>query len=930
MAACCVGQVPKNRWPKPAVMELLVEPLFAAHGHTMTKDTFSTIATSEVPVWSLLRRFARGATDQHFMLTPWSLVQRQHGGVPASEDPQTVALRPPSKSPWRQPQLKPPHMLRRPTMPKSPRPQVAVKGKQRLASAANAAPRGTQGPGESGSPSVQGTHSKQTQLQTSDDADLPQPAGYFQAVRSPKETALVEELREVQRARQRLDEGDKVIDLEIREETLRAELETFSADGVLRWEYRQRLQHLRCGVKQNGLRRIHAGRFWTMSREHAIRGGELPNGVTEPLSPAEVHKRVQGSIEQSQKKEDRHQETKDQWLCRRLSSISNRPHGHLHHQEVSMLRAAIRPVSSEAARTDVEGDNPWTGGTEQRGRLESVFAADVDGFEDSFGNDDRGVLLPQQPTESQISALPQAGDRRTHRASHPTYPSMRCSDVLLAFELYRTQFWEGDTRPIGDKSSGRGSGNVERAPALTRRDEEIDAILCKQERVEPRGPAWASDASPGMTLREFFQCLWPRYTPIEFKTMLKWIDASRSKVKDEEKVMLTPARQVETVRYMVELFDAMDTTRSGLVELDVLERLLSGEYVTKVEKRKLEAWVACRDAPRAAAYSSTTYEWYVDHIQHPQWARFLWHRVQDRPDWAIVVTLPGAGTSGDVIGASVASRKASEGSSAIRVERLLPRHNSGIGVANTNSCGSGALSTSRRPRRTIVAPQVRVPPSQSPVAAHDASRFSSNHSAAPSQGGVGCTGASSKSARIAAVRGVMLANACVSGLQQQQQQQQLSLHRQQPADAKGASMGRAASLNARMVNLARFLDDECGVCSGTGGRGQEEDDDEDASAILHKGLEMASCPRHGFDEWRETPQDGLVRLPRLYWRYLLGCAIVHELSDAEGPCYFDLRPDGRLDLLSFIHLMARDEMMSVFSRSNSPPTVELLRARFSC
>lgn len=112
-------------------------------------------------------------------------------------------------------------------------------------------------------------------------------------------------------------------------------------------------------------------------------------------------------------------------------------------------------------------------------------------------------------------------------------------------------------------------------------------------------------------------------------------------------------------------------------------------------------------------------------------------------------------------------------------------------------------------------------------------------------------------------------------------------------------------------------------------------DAEDASTVLQC-LELASTPAYVVPHLAAVREcaaagapagvsvDGTVRLARLYWRYLVGSTIIAQLRDAEHVCFLELRDDGRVDLVSFLCVLALEQVHGLFPKGVRP-TAELIR-----
>jgi len=141
-----------------------------------------------------------------------------------------------------------------------------------------------------------------------------------------------------------------------------------------------------------------------------------------------------------------------------------------------------------------------------------------------------------------------------------------------------------------------------------------------------------------------------------------------------------------------------------------------------------------------------------------------------------------------------------------------------------------------------------------------------------------------------------------------------------------------------MERLARFLDREC---RGTLDDAEERDFGSGigCEAELIRVLDQASEPRPPGNVWDldpalhpESPGNGggiqKVRLPRLYWRYLVRCAMHQQLQDDE-PCHLEVDSSGKIDLVGFMCILANDQLHSLFPRGQPAPTAELIR-RIAC
>lgn len=194
----------------------------------------------------------------------------------------------------------------------------------------------------------------------------------------------------------------------------------------------------------------------------------------------------------------------------------------------------------------------------------------------------------------------------------------RPADVLVAFELYRNSYWRRD----GCETSHR-----------YQRDADIEAILIEAAR-EPH--SWRDCTTALRTLRHFFQSIWPNLKPADFKTMLQTIERSKTpEAVSGPAGVESPQRQAETLRELVELFDAIDVESSGAVPLDAVEQFLCGELLTAREIEQLALQRQQFGSPLVGKPAGC--EAYIDSIRDHNRGRFMMMEVEDRDEWSVTV-----------------------------------------------------------------------------------------------------------------------------------------------------------------------------------------------------------------------------------------------------------------------------------------------------
>ncbi|CAE7197432.1 unnamed protein product [Symbiodinium natans] len=414
------------------------------------------------------------------------------------------------------------------------------------------------------------------------DAPLPRRRGYFLAVQSSREVALHNELETIQRERASAEKTlHSAIDLEMRERAIREELVTECADEVARREYRRRLQKLwhRSRPKSASCTRDKRGvvgrRLWTASSSHVARGGVLPAGVPRPLTPswvqAAVNSVVSSSTAPSRTIEDRVRQ-----------EFSSQDDGSISAHEARRISTGTTIRSCRASLVSPDGD-------------EASLASDT------LEGGEQGRLF-------------------------------RKADVLLAFDLYRDEYW---LREGGGMRSLLQAGmplhpprEMTKMEAADRRKGEIELML--KEISEEKPAALTPTASVELTLRGFLQAVFPFAKKTDIRTMLRWIKhpPSDDKVKTRHGTSVKP--DFGLLRDLIDLFDAIDTARTHSVPVEAVEQFLSGEIITQGETARLrqrrQARTDLRSVTNAACYA-----------HNPRVALILNRMLEDRADWQVTI-----------------------------------------------------------------------------------------------------------------------------------------------------------------------------------------------------------------------------------------------------------------------------------------------------
>lgn len=413
------------------------------------------------------------------------------------------------------------------------------------------------------------------------DAPLPRRRGYFLAVQSSREVALHNELETIQRQRANTEKAvHSALDLEMREQAIREELVTECADEVARREYRRRLQKLwhRSRPKSASCTRSRRGmvgrRLWTASSSHVALGGVLPSGIPRPLTPTAVQAVVDSVV-----------------------SSSTAP------SRTIEDRVRMEFGSQDASSEQWPKGRGSTGGFTVRSYRASLVGSDAEEV-------------------SQASDTLEAESGRLFRKA----------DVLLAFDLYRDEYW---LREGGGMRSLLKAGlplhpdkHATSHEAAERRKAEISLML--KEIAEEKPAAVTPTASMELTLRGFLQAVFPFAKKTDIRTMLRWIKhpPSDDKVKAGKATSIKP--DFGLLRDLIDLFDAIDSTRTHSVPVEAVEQFLSGEIITQGETARLRQRRQARTDLRSVTHAACF-------AHNPRVALILNRMLEDRADWQVAL-----------------------------------------------------------------------------------------------------------------------------------------------------------------------------------------------------------------------------------------------------------------------------------------------------
>ncbi|CAE7415622.1 unnamed protein product, partial [Symbiodinium sp. KB8] len=202
----------------------------------------------------------------------------------------------------------------------------------------------------------------------------------------------------------------------------------------------------------------------------------------------------------------------------------------------------------------------------------------------------------------------------------------RKADVLLAFDLYRDEYW---LREGGGMRSLLKAGlplhpdkHATSHEAAERRKAEISLML--KEIAEEKPAAVTPTASMELTLRGFLQAVFPFAKKTDIRTMLRWIKHPPS----DDKVKA--GKDFGLLRDLIDLFDAIDSTRTHSVPVEAVEQFLSGEIITQGETARLRQRRQARTDLRSVTHAACF-------AHNPRVALILNRMLEDRADWQVAL-----------------------------------------------------------------------------------------------------------------------------------------------------------------------------------------------------------------------------------------------------------------------------------------------------
>ena len=409
------------------------------------------------------------------------------------------------------------------------------------------------------------------------DQPLPRRKGYFLAVHSARESQLYQELDEIkiERMKDGKERTRSDLDLELREKEIREELAGEVSDQAARREYRRKLQKFWHRSRPNSAvckrhKVVCQGHLWTASSNHLARGGVLPAGVPRPITPTAVQAALNSVI-----------------------SSSSQP-------SRMIADRVLKEFQSGNKRNKSDGQKPARRAS-IRGKASSLVHMDDKTSEAS--SDVEGRCL------------------------------FKKSDVLEAFKLYRSDYWL--TQGGGIRSLLKSGLPVAFDPkTLTaadvawRRKVELDLML--QEVAEEKSVLSTPEASQELTLRGFLKAVFPLAKKADIWTMMKWIKRppNQSKAQSQKKIAKP---DLGLLRDVIELFDAIDTKRTGYVPIEAVEQFLSGEIVTQGENARL-------NLRRQAKTNQRSVINFACYAGNPRGALILNKTLDDRPEWSVSTT----------------------------------------------------------------------------------------------------------------------------------------------------------------------------------------------------------------------------------------------------------------------------------------------------
>ncbi|OLQ06276.1 hypothetical protein AK812_SmicGene10450 [Symbiodinium microadriaticum] len=208
---------------------------------------------------------------------------------------------------------------------------------------------------------------------------------------------------------------------------------------------------------------------------------------------------------------------------------------------------------------------------------------------------------------------------------------MEEADVLLAFDLYRDEYWlreGGGMRSLLKAGLPLHPDKHATSPrdcheAAERRKAEISLML--KEIAEEKPAAVTPTASMELTLRGFLQAVFPfAKKKTDIRTMLRWIKHPPS----DDKVKA--GKDFGLLRDLIDLFDAIDSTRTHSVPVEAVEQFLSGEIITQGETARLRQRRQARTDLRSVTHAACF-------AHNPRVALILNRMLEDRADWQVAL-----------------------------------------------------------------------------------------------------------------------------------------------------------------------------------------------------------------------------------------------------------------------------------------------------
>lgn len=813
-STCFLAKTPRGQWPKAVAVEVLVTPLFERLAPGIAKDDFVSFVMNIGPLARMLQHFARRSVDQNFRLAEVFVANKADGKAEPGQSIESIL---PARTPTQTRKAKS-------QRPKSAHACFAVRPRQMVTP--SPAPEEVDVEEDFKKGSKTPSMTVRTPSRPSSSCGV-RHRGYFQNVPSEREKSLMADLTELQQERAASKKAERDVGLEMefdkQEERLRDQIHADISDEDRRRTYRKGVDDIRCGLMSapHGVGILPAGALWTASEGHFARGGSLPSQIARPLTPENVHKRINNHSSRIRKKQ----------VLESLSDLSSDPASPRSARDVFdqyMQHATAGKILQQGVgQGKTRRHSSQHGGTQRRSSLESH----------------------EEGTESSATEPSVAPSKSRHRF----YENASPADVLIAFELYRKHYWRRD-----------GGEEVHRF----QRDADINAILAE---VASETQVWRDCTVALRTLRNFFQSIWPGLTNADFKSMCQIIEKSKTpEVVQAPVKMDSQQKQAETLRELVDLFDAIDKKNRGVVPLEAVEQFLCGELLTARESEQLATQQGKFGSALVGVPAGC--EAYVDSVTEPGRCRFIMMQVQDRDEWSVTVG---------------GQERRWEGT---RQEQKRPS------VSNISSpCTKPVAGGTDQPQMNAAKAKstalyriigqrmdklARFIDGKGEDALAKVLASNNPHGAPPhpSDAQEDLSGS-----YIEIVNGD-LDIACKPGLI--------------PEDFRGSTLPKVRNA---------VPDKEAG---------RRESTAESVSSLES-------------EQGGQNP--GTLRLVRLYWRYLLGSAVQQQLRDTSGSeqTYLNLNADGQVDLVGFICILAHEQLKGLFPKGAAPTAQGIREAAYA-